>query len=90
MFPILVAEDDRKIANVVRAYLQEAGYRVVLAETGRDAIRAAGEEPPLLVILDLTFPDMDGEEVCQELKELGEFPIIMLTSKASEEERLVG
>jgi len=90
MFPILVAEDDRKIANVVRAYLQEAGYRVVLAETGRDAIRAAAEEPPLLVILDLTFPDMGGEEVCQELKELGEFPIIMLTSKASEEERLVG
>jgi len=90
MFPILVAEDDRKIANVVRAYLQEAGYRVVLAETGRDAIRAAAEEPPLLVVLDLTFPDMGGEEVCQELKELGEFPIIMLTSKASEEERLVG
>lgn len=90
MFPILVAEDDRKIANVVRAYLQEAGYRVVLAETGRDAVRAAAEEPPLLVILDLTFPDMAGEAVCQELKELGEFPIIMLTSKASEEERLVG
>lgn len=90
MFPILIAEDDRKIANVVRAYLQEAGYRVVLAETGGDALRAAAEEPPLLVILDLTFPDMAGEEVCQELKELGEFPIIMLTSKASEEERLVG
>jgi two-component system OmpR family response regulator len=90
LYPILIAEDDRKIANVVRAYLEEAGYRAVIAETGRDALRRAAEKPPLLVILDLALPDIGGEEVCQELKEMGDIPIIMLTSKASEDERLVG
>lgn len=88
--PILVAEDDGKIANVVRAYLEEAGYRVIIAATGQEAIRLATETPLLLVVLDLTFPDMGGEVVCQELKEIGDIPVIMLTSKASEEERLVG
>lgn len=90
LYPILIAEDDRKIANVVRAYLEEAGYRAVIAETGREALRRAAEELPLLVILDLAFPDIGGEEVCQELKEMGDIPVIMLTSKASEDERLVG
>lgn len=89
-YPILIAEDDRKIANVVRAYLDEAGYRAVIAENGRDALRLAAEETPLLVILDLGLPDISGEEVCQELKEMGDTPVIMLTSKASEDERLVG
>lgn len=90
LYPILIAEDDRKIANVVRAYLEEAGYRTVIAETGRDAIRLAAEEQPLLVVLDLAFPDIGGEVVCQEVKEMGDIPVIMLTSKASEDERLVG
>jgi two-component system OmpR family response regulator len=88
--PILVVEDDSKIARVVKVYLEGAGYRVVHAEKGRDAIEAALKEPPLAVVLDLMLPDMSGEEVCQELKEMGDFPIIMLTSKYSEEERIAG
>ncbi len=88
--PILVVEDDRKIANVVKVYLEGAGYRVVRAEKGRDAVEAALKERPLAVVLDLMLPDMSGEEVCQELKEMGDFPIIMLTSKYSEEERIAG
>jgi len=88
--PILVVEDDRKIANIVKVYLEGAGFRVVHAERGRDAIDIALKEMPLLVILDLKLPDISGEEVCQELKEIGDFPIIMLTSKALEEERIVG
>jgi two-component system OmpR family response regulator len=90
IYPILVAEDDRKIANVVRVYLEQAGYRVVLAETGREALERAAADPPLLVVLDLSFPDMGGEMVCQELKELGDIPVIMLTSRASEDDRLAG
>ncbi len=90
VFPILIAEDDPKIANVVRVYLENDGYRVVHAEKGREVLALAEKEPPLLVILDLMLPDMGGEEVCQELKEMGDIPVIMLTSKGSEEERLAG
>lgn len=90
IYPVLIIEDDKKIAHVVKVYLEGAGYRVVHSEKGREALEAVQKEPPLLVILDLMLPDMSGEEICQELKEMGEFPIIMLTSKASEEERLAG
>ena len=88
--PILLVEDDRKIAAVVRAYLEDAGYLVSMAATGLEALQQATTEMPLLAILDLNLPDRPGEVVCQELKELGDIPVIMLTSKASEEERLVG
>ena len=88
--PILVVEDDRKIANIVRVYLEEAGYRVVLADSGAAARAAAEAEPPLLAILDIGLPDTSGEILCQELQEGTELPVIFLTSRASEEERLAG
>jgi DNA-binding response OmpR family regulator len=87
---VIVVEDDGKMARMVKAYLEGAGYRVEHFEKGRDAIGAALKEMPLLVILDLKLPDMSGEEVCQDLKEIGDFPIIMLTSKSLEEERITG
>lgn len=90
MNPIFVIEDDRKIGRVVKAYLEGAGYRVLLFEKGRDAIDHAMKEPPQLVILDLMLPDMSGEEVFQELKDMGDFPVMMLTAKSSEEERVAG
>jgi DNA-binding response OmpR family regulator len=88
--PVLVIEDDVKIARVVKVYLEGAGYRVVHAAKGKEGIEIALEERPLAVILDLMLPDTSGEEVCQELKEIGDFPVIMLTSKSSEEERVAG
>ncbi len=88
--PILVVEDDKKISRVVKVYLEGEGYRVVTAENGRDALSAALKEIPTLVILDLMLPDMSGEEVCQELREMGDFPIIMVTAKSSENERVAG
>ncbi len=88
--PVLLIEDDKKIARVVKVYLEGAGYRVLHVEKGRDAIELALEETPLVVILDLMLPDISGEEVCQELKEMGDYPVIMLTSKSSEEERVAG
>jgi DNA-binding response OmpR family regulator len=87
---ILVVEDDRKIAKVVKVYLEGQGFRVLHAENGKDAIHVAMKESLSLVILDLMLPDMTGEEVYQELKEIAEFPVIMLTAKSAEEERVAG
>jgi len=87
---VLVVEDDHKLARIVRAYLEAADFRVTHAATAREALQKAEEEVPLAVILDLGLPDKSGEELCQELKELGDMPIIMLTAKSSEEERIAG
>jgi len=87
---ILVVEDDKKIAKIAKVYLENQGLKVVTVEKGKDAINFVLNESPSLVILDLMLPDMSGEEVCQELKETGDFPIIMLTAKSSEEERVAG
>ncbi len=87
---VLVVEDDRKIANVIKVYLQEAGFRVKLTNSGREAVEIALNERPIVVILDLMLPDITGEEVCQELKEIDDIPVIMVTSKYSEEERVAG
>jgi len=88
--PILVVEDDKKILKVVKVYLEGDGFRVITAEKGKDALAAAEKEIPSLVILDLMLPDMSGEDVCQELREIGDFPIIMVTAKSSENERVAG
>ena len=90
LYPILVVEDDHKIARIVRVYLEGAGYRVVHCDCGKDAIEAANREKPMLIILDLMLPDISGEELCLHLKEIADVPIIMLTAKASEEERVAG
>ena len=88
--PILIVEDDLKIARIIKAYLEGAEFRVVHADTAKAAIEKAEAELPLAVILDLGLPDRSGEELCQDLKELGNFPVIMLTAKSSEEERITG
>ena len=90
LYPILVVEDDPKIAHIVRVYLEGAGFRVAHAERGSDALDMAMKEKPLLVILDLMLPDMSGEELCLKLREIADGPVIMLTAKASEEERVAG
>jgi DNA-binding response OmpR family regulator len=90
LYPILVVEDDQKIAHIVKVYLEGAGYRVVHAERGKEALEAAHKENPLLIILDLMLPDMSGEELCLKLQDICDVPVIMLTAKASEEERVAG
>lgn len=88
--PVLIVEDDVKLARIVKAYLEGADFRTVHVSGVREARQRAEAETPLAVILDLGLPDGSGEELCQSLKELGEFPIIMLTAKSSEEERIAG
>jgi DNA-binding response OmpR family regulator len=90
LYPILVVEDDNKIAHIMRVYLEGAGYRVIHAPRGKDALEAAKKEKPLLIILDLMLPDTSGEELCLQFKEIVDSPIIMVTAKASEEERVAG
>lgn len=88
--PILVVEDDKKISKVIKVYLEGEGYRVVTAENGKEALDAVTKEIPSLAILDLMLPDKSGEEICQEFREIGDFPIIMVTAKSSENERVAG
>ncbi|HAR94517.1 MAG TPA: DNA-binding response regulator [Deltaproteobacteria bacterium] len=91
LYPILVVEDDAKIARIVKVYLEGAGFQVRHFDRGKDALEAASREKMLLALLDLMLPDMSGEEVCLRLKEVdANLPIIMLTAKASEEERVAG
>lgn len=91
LYPILLVEDDPKIARIVKVYLEGAGFRVLHFSNGADAVEAALKEKILLVLLDLMLPDMTGEEVCLQLREIdANLPIIMLTAKASEDERVAG
>ena len=88
--PVLIVEDDTKLARIVKVYLEGADFRTIHASTVKDALQMAEDEIPLAVVLDLGLPDGSGEELCLSLKELGDFPVIMLTAKSSEEERLAG
>lgn len=88
--PILIIEDDLKIARIVKAYLEGAEFRVIHADCGTAARTVLDQELPLAVILDLGLPDLGGEELCQEIKERGDIPVIMLTARSSEEERITG
>ncbi len=87
---VLVVDDEHKITEVVRTYLEHDGYTVFVAETGEEALAAAQRLEPDLVVLDLMLPDLPGEEVARSLREVSDVAIIMLTAKASEDERVAG
>lgn len=87
---ILVIEDEKKIAEIVRTYLISAGYRVSIAFDGNSGLEQAEAFSPDLVILDLMLPDKEGEEVCQILRGKSSVPILMLTAKSQEEDRIKG
>ncbi|MDH4230734.1 MAG: response regulator transcription factor [Nitrospirota bacterium] len=86
---ILIVEDEKKISEIVTAYLEKEGYLVALAETGEEALKALKGNPDL-VILDLMLPDIPGEELCAIIRENSEVPVIMLTAKSGEEDRIKG
>lgn len=87
---VLVVDDERKIREVVGSYLTREGYTVLLAETGEAALDLALREHPDLVVLDLKLPDFAGEEVARAIRKVSELPIIMLTAKSAEADRLAG
>lgn len=87
---ILVVEDDAKMVNLLRLYLEREGYTVVATYDGRSALEAAERTRPSLVILDLMLPHVDGIEVCKQLRASSEVPILMLTARVDEVDRLLG
>lgn len=87
---ILVVDDEQLIVEVIRAYLEKAGYTVVSAFNGQDALTAFDQSAPALVILDLMLPDLSGEAVCQAIRKKSRVPIIMLTAKSAEEDMING
>ncbi|WP_093720614.1 response regulator transcription factor [Streptomyces sp. DI166] len=87
---ILVVDDDPTVAEVVSGYLDRAGYAVDRAGDGPDALARAAEHWPDLVVLDLMLPGMDGLEVCRRMRGQGPVPVIMLTARGDEDDRILG
>ncbi|MEU6140197.1 response regulator transcription factor [Streptomyces sp. NPDC047081] len=87
---VLVVDDDPTVAEVVAGYLDRAGYAVDRAADGPAALTRAAAHRPDLVVLDLMLPGMDGLEVCRRMRESGPVPVIMLTARGDEDDRILG
>jgi len=87
---ILVVEDEAHITRTLRLYLEQAGYLVVIIADGALAMPALRHEKPDLVILDLHLPHVDGWEICRQIRREGDTPIIMLTARSEESDKLIG
>jgi two-component system alkaline phosphatase synthesis response regulator PhoP len=87
---VLVVDDEAQIVRVLRGYLEKAGFSVLTASSGPEALRVARQERPDLIILDLMLPGMDGLDVCRALRKESDVPIIMLTARVEETDRLIG
>jgi len=87
---LLLVDDDQTLSHLLGQYLRQAGYNIFVAHNGQDGLRQAYNEHPDLVLLDVMMPGMDGWEVCARLRELSDVPIIMLTAKATEPDKLRG
>jgi len=87
---ILLVEDERKLRELVRSYLERGGFTVLSTGSGAEALSLAGSADPDLVVLDLGLPDVPGETVARELRSSSGAPILMLTAKSSEEDRIRG
>jgi two-component system alkaline phosphatase synthesis response regulator PhoP len=90
MSTILVADDETKIVRLVRDYLESAGFQVITAYDGRTALAQYRREAPDLVVLDLNMPGLDGIDVTRTIRQEGNTPIIMLTARVEETDRIVG
>ena len=87
---VLVVEDEASITRLVRLYLEQSGFRVVAAADGLAALTLHEREQPALVILDLMLPELDGWEVCRRIRATSRTPILMLTARQTEEDRVAG
>ncbi|HET8568585.1 MAG TPA: response regulator transcription factor [Candidatus Limnocylindria bacterium] len=90
MRTVLVVDDEPKIVGILRDYLDRAGFRSVAAFDGRSAVRIAQRDRPDLVVLDLGLPDMDGLDVIRALRERSRIPVVVLTARGDESDRLIG
>ena len=90
MSKVLVVDDDPGIVKVVRAYLEQEGFQVLAAYDGKKAMHIARHDKPDLVVLDLMLPEMDGWDVCRALRKESDVPVIMLTARVEETDKLIG
>jgi DNA-binding response OmpR family regulator len=87
---ILVVEDESSIASFVALYLKNAGYAVRTVATGGDALASVRSDEPALIVLDLMLPDIDGIEVCRRIRTTSEIPILMLTARDEDVDKIIG
>lgn len=90
MQKILIVDDEKRITEVLEAYLIREGYEIHTADNGIDALKKVKSVSPDLMILDLMLPDISGEEVCRLVRKDSDLPILMLTAKSSEDDRING
>ena len=90
MAKILVIEDELKIQQIIKAYLEKEGYEVGVADSGTKGLRMIRELKPDLVILDLMLPELPGEQLLAELRQKSNIPVLILSAKSSEEEKIFG
>ncbi len=87
---ILIVEDEVRIVRTLRLYLEQAGFAVTAVHDGAQAIPAFRQERPSLVLLDLNLPGREGLDICRSMRQLGNVPIIMITARTEEVDRLIG
>ncbi|MFC1591877.1 response regulator [Thermodesulfobacteriota bacterium] len=87
---ILIVEDEQKIASLIRDYLEQAGFQTTIVSRGDQVLPAVRKTPPAMVLLDIMLPGMDGVAVCREIRKISNLPIIMITARVEEIDRLLG
>ncbi|MDB9822175.1 response regulator [Deltaproteobacteria bacterium] len=87
---ILIVEDDEKIAELLKDYLEEANFNVLTLNRGNNVVNTVRISPPDLILLDVMLPDKDGMTICREIRSFSSVPIVMLTAKVEEIDRLLG
>jgi DNA-binding response OmpR family regulator len=87
---VLVVEDETSIASFVALYLKNAGYKIRTVGTGQEALAGISDERPDLVVLDLMLPDIDGIEVCRRIRRSSDIPILMLTARDEDVDKIIG
>jgi DNA-binding response OmpR family regulator len=87
---VLVVDDEPSVHEVVRAYLEREGFIVWSARDGREGLRLAEDRRPDLIVLDLMLPDLSGEEIAREVRRRSDVPILMLTARSAEDDRVAG
>lgn len=87
---ILVVDDERKIVDIVRAYLEKEGYRVITATDGESAVSLFRQEKPDLIVLDLMLPKISGNDVCRMIRKESDTPIVMLTARDELTDKVIG
>ncbi len=87
---IVLIEEEHKIAEILQKYLEQEGFDVITLEEGKNALSVIEDINPVLCIIDLMLPDTDGLSICESLRKISEIPIIILTQKDHEDDRLAG